>query len=111
APAGGISPAGRATSTIAATAALDPAGGPTQEFRYDRHADPQIPPVYPDQPAQPPVAGAGHRQSAAVVLGRSARRQPGTRRADGPRAQAPHVRYAGEAWLQGDRSRLPGRLG
>ena len=33
-------------------------------------------------------------QGADLVLGRSARRQPGARRADGPGAQAPHVRPA-----------------
>src|SRR5579862_4315930 len=57
------------------------------------------------------MAVANHHQAAGLVLGRSARWQPGPRRADGPGAQAAHVRDAGQARLQGDRDRLPGRLG
>ena len=48
-----------------------------------------------------------HRQGAAVVLGRPARRQPGAHRPDGPRAQAADVRDPRRDGLQGDRGRLP----
>ena len=49
----------------------------------------------------------GHRQGAAVVLGRPARRQPGPHRPDGPDPEAAPVRGAGRDGLQGDRGRLP----
>ena len=52
------------------------------------------------------MALAGHRQGADLVLGRPARRQSGADRADGRRAQEPHVPPARRHGLQGDRGRL-----
>ena len=49
-------------------------------------------------------------EAAGLVQRRPARRQPGADRADGRRAQAPHVPAAREDGLQGDRDRLPGRV-
>ena len=43
----------------------------------------------------------------ALVQRRPPRRQPGARRADGPGAEAAHVRDPGRHGLQGDRGRLP----
>ena len=57
---------------------------------------------------RPHLAQPGHRQGAAVVLGRPPRRQPGADRPDGPGAQAAHVRGPREDGLQGDRGRVPG---
>ncbi len=48
-----------------------------------------------------------HHARAALVQLRPARRQPGADRADGSRAQAPHVRPAGGDRLQGNRGGVP----
>ena len=56
------------------------------------------------------MAVAPHRQGPDLVLGRSARRQPGADRADGDRSQEPHVRPAHRHGIQGDRGRLSRRL-
>src|SRR5205823_8076180 len=74
------------------------------------HAHSQIPAVPAHQAARPAMAGPRDHQGAGLVLGRSARRQPGADRADGPRAQAAHVRPVVEARLQGDRGWLSGGL-
>ena len=66
--------------------------------RHDQHANSQIPRLRADRLARPPMAVARHRQGADLVLRRSARRQPGADRADGRRAQEPHVRSARRAW-------------
>ncbi len=58
----------------------------------------------------PPLAEPHHQQAASVVQRRFARRQPGPRRADGARQEAPHVRAVAAHGLQGDRGRLPLRL-
>ena len=65
---------------------------------------PQVPLVLADRTWPEP----DHRQGAAVVLGRPARRQPGAHRPDGPDAQAAHVRRPRADGLQGDRGRFPG---
>ena len=52
------------------------------------------------------MAVARHRQGADLVLGRSARRQPGADRADGRRAQEPHVPTCLRTWAS-RRSRSP----
>ena len=51
-----------------------------------------------------------HRQGADLVLGRPSRRQSGADRADGRRAQEPHVPAPGRHGVQGDRGRLSLRL-
>ena len=62
-----------------------------------------------DAVSGPHLAVARDHRAAAVVQRRPARRQPGPHRPDGRRAQAPDVRPARRAGLQGDRGRLPGR--
>ena len=57
------------------------------------------------------MAQQGHHQAADLVRGRPARRQPGADRADGFRPQDADVQAALPDGLQGDRGRLPGRLG
>ena len=52
--------------------------------------------------------GRAHREGAALVRGRPARRQPGPDRPDVGRAQAADVPPARADGLQGDRGRLPG---
>ena len=64
----------------------------------------------PIHPAGPPMALAGHRQGACLVQRRPARRQPGAHRADGRRAQEPHVRHARRDRFQGDRGGLSVRV-
>ena len=56
---------------------------------------------------RPHLAGPAHRPGAAVVQRRPARRQSGTHRSDGPRAQAPLLGRPAARRLQGDRGRLP----
>src|SRR3546814_3168978 len=62
----------------------------------------QVPAVPSARPRGPHVARRPHREGAAVVLGRPARRQPGPHRPDGPGPQAPHVRHARADGLQGE---------
>ena len=81
---------------------------PGQPPRPETNAVRQVRPVRADRADRPHVAEPGHRRSAAVVLGRPPRRQPGADRPDGPGAQAAHVRGPREDGLQGDRGRVPG---
>jgi len=57
------------------------------------------------------VAGRGHQRRADLVLDRPAGRQPGSRRPDGRRPETPLLRAPRVARLQGDRGRVPGRVG
>ena len=68
----------------------------------------QISSLSADRTARSTLAGSRDRSRAALVQCRSARRQPGPRRADGHRAQAAHVRRAAAHRLQRDRGRLSG---
>ncbi len=70
----------------------------------------KICPVSPDRPDRPDLAQSRHCARSHLVQRRPSRRQPGAHRADEFGAQAPYVRAAGEARLQGNRSRLSGRL-
>ena len=70
----------------------------------------KIPSLCADRPERPDLAEPPHHPGAHLVQRGSARWQPGTHRADESGAQAPHVRAAREAWLQGNRSRLSGGL-
>ena len=80
---------------------MPPQPSPRRRCRSSKY-QPFVPLVLPDR-----TWPNAHRQGAAVVLRRPARRQPGADRPDGPGAQAAHVRGAGEDGLQGDRGRLP----
>ena len=55
----------------------------------------KVPRLRAHHPARPPMALPHHRQGADLVLGRPSRRQSGADRADGRRAQEPHVPAAG----------------
>ena len=67
--------------------------------------------VQADRRPRPQVAQRRHHQAADLVRGRPARRQPGADRADGLRPQDADVQAALRHGLQGDRDRLPGRVG
>ena len=73
----------------------------------ENHGVHPLPAVRAGRAHRPHLAERGHRQGAAVVLGRPARRQPGAHRPDGPDPQAADVRGTGRDGLQGDRGRLP----
>src|SRR3954469_865710 len=76
-----------------------------------RDAVPPLPRLPADRPARPDLAERHHHQGPALAVHRSARRQPGPDRPDVPGPQDGDVRAPGADGLQGDRGRLPVRVG
>ena len=76
--------------------------------RHGQYACQQIPPFRADHREGSAMAGEGDRSRAHLVQRRPARRQPGARRPDGLRAQAPHVETSSWRWAS-SRSRSASR--
>src|SRR5437660_224169 len=78
----------------------------SRDTEADAVREVQALPAASSRAARPPVAQPATREGADLVLGRSARRQPGADRSDGSRAQAAPVPDAREHGFQGDRGRV-----